>query len=464
MAAKGAKPKAAISYSNTKEWSEGYGGGGWKPTAYTLPAGVEAFRFTEAKNYRIDIMPFRVGAGNPQADEGTVHWERTYYTHGGLGAEGMDHYTCLQQTFGKKCPICEEYVKRKRAGASKEELGDLRPKTRQLFVFFVHSEHEKGYQVYEASHYRGFGELLKAKLDAQDEDSPYLDFFHLEDGMTLVVKAAEDSYAGKKFFKPANIEMVPRKEQFDVAVLDDIPCLDELPKELSYAALKAVFEGEVSSSEGEEPGNEETEGAGEEGQQEEEAPKPKPKTKPPAAPAKPPAKKVAVVEEEEPEPEPEPEEEEAAEGEEIVIGDRVRHEDLGVCEVVNVSPDGSSIRLRDEDGTVHRAIDPSTVVKEEEEPEEEEAPPPKPKAGVKKPAPKAVVEEEEPAEEEEEAPPPKPKPKTAAPGVKPFKKPAPPPDEEEVEEDLDFEAEEEAAPPPKPKVKVGGPPAKKPGK
>ena len=52
--------------------------GDYESTVVELPEGVEMFKVKSEKAIRIDIIPFIVGKGNPWADEGSLHCERTY--------------------------------------------------------------------------------------------------------------------------------------------------------------------------------------------------------------------------------------------------------------------------------------------------------------------------------------------------------------------------------------------------
>jgi hypothetical protein len=222
---------------------------GWTPTAFRIPEGYETFKFTKEKTYRLTIAPFIAGQGNPFADEGQVHYERTYYVHGDVGPN-ENTYCCLNKTFNKPCPICEQAATMRRAGTLDDDTKKaLREKERQLWWVKDHDEKDKGWRLLECAHYgkgTGFGEMLDNKLDAAAEDSPYLNFFHLGmDGMTLVVKTKQDSFQGRTFYKPSNMELEPRRPADAVpeTVLDELPSLDGLPIELTYEELHGLFHG-----------------------------------------------------------------------------------------------------------------------------------------------------------------------------------------------------------------------------
>jgi hypothetical protein len=213
---------------------------GFTPTAFKLPKGMELFKVEKAGNKRINIIPYIVGKGNPYAEEGKVHYERTYFVHRGVGPNN-ESLACLNKNFGKKCPICDHRARLANSPDSDEDLiKTLKPKERQLFIVQDIDDLEKGLQIMETSHYKGFGELLHNKIDADDEDE-YINFFHLEDGLTLKVTYIEDSYQGRKFLAPSNIEMKVRKKQLDPDILDEAPCLDDLIIKMDYDEMKKKF-------------------------------------------------------------------------------------------------------------------------------------------------------------------------------------------------------------------------------
>lgn len=291
---------------------------GFSPTSFKLPEGVELFKFKEEKVYKIDVIPYTVGEGNPRVDEGYDHYERTYWVHRGIGPN-QESYACLAKTFGKKCPVCEHRQRLQKDPESDAQLiKDLKPKERQLWLVYDYDEPDKGVQVMESAFYKSFGELLYAKVKASDDEDGFESFFHLEDGMTLKVSVEEDTFNGRAFFKPTNIEMRPRKKPLPSSITDDVPCLDELPIELSYKELKEKLMAEPPEDDEDE--DEVEDGSElEEEEEEDEEPKKSPKSstkssKKSGSPSKTSAaKKKKDIEEEEEEEELEDEEEESEE-------------------------------------------------------------------------------------------------------------------------------------------------------
>lgn len=354
------KERRKVQYASAKERIDKHETG-FTPTTFRVPEGVELFRFKKAGKYRIDVVPYLVGKGNPYADEGFVHYERTYFTHRGLGADNVD-LCCLRRNWKENCPVCEKLGLLRADPDSDEELvQSLREKERQLFLFIVHNERDKGVQLFECSHYRGFGELLDKKVKASDA---YENFFYLDDGMTLDVMVEEESFKGRPFMMPANIEMFPRKQPLSEDLLDQVPCLDDLLIRVPYKEMKATFlqtqgqpdlKGDMDEAEGGDHEESRRPSRGSRSQREE------PEEEQEERPSKRQSSK------------PDSHGHPTAEEHGINMGDWVEHPDHGLCEVIHISRDGTSLRLKPEDGETVTGVSPDDVELAEapqEEPEE----------------------------------------------------------------------------------------------
>ncbi len=235
--------KQGLNYASAKERIVNHDSG-YSPTAVKLPKEFDRLTFDKKGTYRIDIIPYRVGKGNPFADEGAVWCERTYYTHRNIGPENKS-YCCLAKTFKKKCPICEEIARLNRTGGDADLIKALKPSERQLWnVKLLQSPDRdadlEGIKVLDQSNFL-FGQLVDNKVAAADEEDHYENYFHLEGGHTLKITVDQDSFAGKSFYKATNIEMKARKEDYDESIIEEACCLDDCLVELSYDKLKSIF-------------------------------------------------------------------------------------------------------------------------------------------------------------------------------------------------------------------------------
>jgi len=376
---------------------------GFERTSIQVPADTEMFKLDKAGTRRVDIIPFIAGAGNPWAEKGELHYERTFWVHRGIGPNN-DAYVCPAKTAKKPCPICEYRSElQKDPDANEDEIKSLAPKERQIFNVVDKAEPEKGIQIWDISFYL-FGKLLDAEVRNADEDEDFDLFADPEEGSTLKLGVAEKSFAGATFYEVETIGFKPRSE-LDEDLLEEALCLDDLVIVLPYDELKAIF---LQVDDGDDEGDDD----------EEEKPKKKSKGK----------KAKKKVEE------PEDDEDEDDDEGELIIPDG--HHECTACQGSGENSKGGVCRpcrglgyLPDDD--------------EDDDDEEEEKPKKsKGKKAKKEPEPEDDEDEDEPwddDEEEEEPPKKKPKkkpaPKKKSKGKK--KKESEPEPEEDDDEDWD---------------------------
>lgn len=215
-----------------------------------IPEGLTLFNPKKPGVFKLEIIPYAVTKSVKRfiknyADPGQLYYERTFFTHGGIGVNN-ESFACLAKNFGKPCPICEHRAaKAKSTSKDDEELVyALKPKERQLFLILDHAEPHKGIQLWEVSHWC-FGKQLDAKLSTADPDdvSRYNAFADPEDGLTLRVVATEESMGsgGGKFLKFGVDEFRARKEALDPDLFEHGFNLDDMVRELSYDELKKIF-------------------------------------------------------------------------------------------------------------------------------------------------------------------------------------------------------------------------------
>lgn len=401
-------------------------------TTLKLPKGVKRFRFTEAKKYRLLVVPYEVKHGNEHCDDGMYTWERTYYAHAGLGPDGRKSYVCPYKEKNEKCAIHEEAQRLRKKGGDADLIKQLEwPKKRQLIAIVDLDDKEAGVQVYEGPYNNGLGELIDNKVDASDEDSPYRCFFHEDRPMKLIVKVVNDSFQGRSFMAPANLEMEAIKPEIVAKYFEDVVCLDDCLDVLDHDELRKILDQTASGDDDEEKEEESDKDEDTEEEEESDDEMDDEDTPAPSSRKKKPEPEEDSDDEDEPPAKNGKKEKTAKElglkKEQIVMYKGVEYE------ITNISGDGTSLTLEEEDGTVKKGVNPNEVklvkVKgaETEDDEEEE----KPKGKAKKPPVEEDDDEETFSDEDEES--------------------------EEEEEETDEESDDEDDPPPKK-------PAKKPGK
>lgn len=219
---------------------------GFVSTAFDCPDGIKMWSLKDACVKKFDVLPYRAGKGNKFADEGHLHFERTYFCHVKVGVN-ENRYICPSKTFNKPCPICEHRAKLVReAETDKDLLRDLLPKERQLFL--VKDLEDNKIYLWDNS-FHNFGKLLDTRVKTADDDDEYKYFADLETGLTLRVAFEEVKFGtGKPFLQASSIDFKPRKEQYDASLADEMPCLDDLLILKSYAELEKIYYQEADEA------------------------------------------------------------------------------------------------------------------------------------------------------------------------------------------------------------------------
>jgi len=345
---------------------------------------------------KLDILGFKAGKGNPYADKGEFHYERTYYAHKNIGIENTLQ-VCARKTFGKKCCICEYAAKlAAKYDSDPDVVKALKPQRRQLFQVFDHSDAEAGLKLLDAPWWN-FGKRLDAEVDAAEEDEVLAgEFYALEgdEAATLKVGFVNDSFDGNAYVRADTIKTVERKE-IDPDVLEKVCCLDELIVEPDQAELKKMFMQEDDEDDEDEDEVDDTEEEEDEDEEEEEE--------------KPVKKKKKPAYEEEEEEEDEDDEEEEEEEVKFKKGDRVKfvykkEKYKGTVKkvdgaLVHVTKDSGGLQVMDpEDLTLIKAA----AKKDEDDEEEEEEETPKKKSKTSKHSSKPASKDEDDEDEDED--------------------------------------------------------------
>jgi hypothetical protein len=228
-----------------------------------LPEGVKMFKAEKAGLRRLDIMAYEVPKSSLQdpkiAVPGDLWYELTYYVHSGLGADGDDTIVCPKKMLGERCPLCETAAKKKARGDDWNDFKEFTPKRRQMFVVIDRKSPDL-FQVMDAPYpmsgvYKSLGNLLDFKLKNMEDNDPRAMFSHPCEGMTVEVGFEEDSFNGHKFYKPISVDLVPRKEQYEESIIDELPALDDMLIIEDYAAIEKLMyaETDLDSNDDDEP-------------------------------------------------------------------------------------------------------------------------------------------------------------------------------------------------------------------
>ena len=123
------------------------------------------WKVAEGKQHWFDIIPYKAGKNDPDADEGEDTYCFQPYVHKNVGPSERD-VICLAKTYGKKCAICEYVKELISKGADEEEYKPLQVQRNPRAIYNVavlgsKEDIKKGVQIFNASHYTIEGPLLE---------------------------------------------------------------------------------------------------------------------------------------------------------------------------------------------------------------------------------------------------------------------------------------------------------------
>lgn len=210
-----------------------------------LPKGVKVLSLEDGlTRVDLDFLPYIVSDEKhpdrePQfeiAVKDSLWYRRPIKVHRNVGTDN-ETVICLKSV-GKKCPICTYHEKKLKEGGDKEELKELYPKPRSLYVVVPlgMKKFEEIPHIWDMSDYL-FQDQLNDELEASIDDRNFPD---LENGKTATLKIKWKSLGGNSYPEVRSISFNDR-DPYDESILDDVPDLDNVLKVLSYEELEAKF-------------------------------------------------------------------------------------------------------------------------------------------------------------------------------------------------------------------------------
>ena len=207
-----------------------------------LPPDTKLYRFDSKKDKYLDLLAYKVGKGNPEAEKGTLYVSRRFFIHRNVGPKNLS-VICPAKTCGKKCPVCEERQKCWDDGDD-DAAAEFRPSERALWALIDTKNRDDGIQIFDIADFH-FGTQVTAAINSiKKDDDPRLQFYSLTDGYTLCVQIKQEKFNNKPVFKAERIDFVERKKQYKAKKYKEAPCLDKLLKILSYDEISAMLNAE----------------------------------------------------------------------------------------------------------------------------------------------------------------------------------------------------------------------------
>lgn len=217
-----------------------------------IPEDINVFKPEGNTDVIFDILPYRVTDpahldGKKYAEDavqGELWWKRPLKTH---RIQGEDITVVCPTTFGKKCPICEDFNRLRKAKEEWENIKDLQPKDRTIFIICIidASECDVDYPVGSIcimdQSYHLFTKYLHEETDRHVDYDNFPDPY---DGLSLKVYFREKKLGKKNsFIEAGKIDFIEREEQYDEEFLDTLPKLDDIIEVKDYKEIQALYAG-----------------------------------------------------------------------------------------------------------------------------------------------------------------------------------------------------------------------------
>ena len=219
---------------------ESYGRSGVRLLDLSDYPNISVFKPKDGKKHKIDIIPWIIQTENhPQGMEpGLEDYVLDIWVHYGVGTMEST-YICLERTFGKPCPICEERKAMKEdEDADEKEIRNLVPKHRAIYNLIDLDDEGKGVQLFNVSHWNFEKELTEEAKTAEDETVVFSD---LNKGRTIKFRANEVQRKGYKPFFEFKSFGFEERDPIDESILDEAVPLDVVVHIPTYEEVKAAF-------------------------------------------------------------------------------------------------------------------------------------------------------------------------------------------------------------------------------
>ena len=213
--------------------------------------GIGFFKPIEEGSQTLSIVNFTVGKNRAllsNIDPGDPYYKASFKRHRDVGPE--DKMVVCPSTFGKRCPVCEEYtVQKSSSDAEYDDFKGLRPSERDVFLVI----HKDKLYLMEMPFY-WFGKLLDNELQEDDDEDGL--FFLPGDNIDVRVTWETDSFGTKA----VAIRFKKRKTELDEDLIAQAQEIDlgDCVIESSYANIECMFHG-ADSEDDEDPDDDDDE-------------------------------------------------------------------------------------------------------------------------------------------------------------------------------------------------------------
>lgn len=211
----------------------------------SLPEGVKEWRPDKEGEYAIRILPYTVTQKGHPDDRpvGSLWYRRPFRVHFSVG--GSDKAVVCPKSFGKPCPICQEIDNLYKDGYDKNKKVIDAIKATKYVAFAAYVEGVDGMVAFTWNESKFAEKLEKVLKRAKPEN---LGFADSDEGRMLILQVVMEEPTTKEFKAYLTTDQIDFADAGELAYLSDevletVPKMDEIFKQMPYEQLTKLFHG-----------------------------------------------------------------------------------------------------------------------------------------------------------------------------------------------------------------------------
>jgi hypothetical protein len=240
------KTSASTNYQNSSS-------GGFDNYFDFEKSGLEKLKIEKDKDYLVDILTYSVETDkHPNGKKkGDVDYTLSIFVHNYFK---IGSYLCMDKTFGKPCPLCEEFERLKQKlehdGLTREEIWAQTkihyPQQRNIYYFLV-----DGKRYVADIAYKGFEALWWKSVEMKAKRGINIAPFYLnEEGCTSLMFSTKSK--GENFFDYISFDF-PEIENYNAKYTKDLISMEKLLIIPDQEKLEKIINGDIDEEDNDEP-------------------------------------------------------------------------------------------------------------------------------------------------------------------------------------------------------------------
>lgn len=207
------------------------------------------FKIDDEGRFSINILPYEIKTSNhpmvkrKKAEISEFDYKLDFWAHRYIGAGHKNSVICLDRTYGKACPICEERARLFEEKRDKEAK-ELTPQHRVMYNIQPVGKGTSGEVFVWEDSFSYFEKELIEEAHECGNGKDLVDFSaDDENGKIIKFRATEEKFNGNSYYTYKSFSFLERDEELDEDLFDDVVSLDELLVVKSYEEVEQIFMG-----------------------------------------------------------------------------------------------------------------------------------------------------------------------------------------------------------------------------